>query len=213
MSPARSAATPRRVLYRIGRLPDPLNWPPRELAGAGRYDDPRREFRVLYVGDRRACFLETLAVFRPSVEVLAQLRQMSGGDEEAPRGKVPADWYQKRAVGHLRLGQRQRWLDLRASETREELRNELAEALLELGLPDLDLSSVLGPHRRLTQAVARWAFEHRYAGVAYTSRFDEALGLWSIFEGAEFERVGVPEPIVPDDPDLVAAAGLFGLEI
>jgi hypothetical protein len=201
------------VLYRVGRLPDPLAWPPWELVGDGRFDDPQREFRVLYAGHRRACFLETLAPFRPSVEALAALQQVTGSQEPMPRGVVPADWYQKRAVARLRLKTRQRWLDLRAAETREALRSELAATLLDLGLADLDLSGVLGPQRRLTQAIARWAYEHGYIGIAYLSRFDDALSLWAIFEGAVFEPVGVPEPIVPDDPDLVATAHLFGLAI
>ena len=53
--------------------------------------------------------------------------------------------------------------------------------MLDLGLTDLDLSGVLGPQRRLTQALARWAYEHGYAGIAYPSRFDDALSLWAIF--------------------------------
>ncbi len=213
MSPVRRAATPRGVLYRIGRLPDPLAWPPPEFIGGGRFDDPQGEFRVLYSGQRRACFLETLALFRPSVEALAALQQVKGSLEPLPRGVVPADWYQKRAVARLRLGRGQQWLDLRAMETREALRTELAATLLALGLADLDLSGVLGPRRRLTQAIARWAHENGYSGIVYSSRFDAALSLWAIFEGAAFEPVGVPDPIVPDDPDLVAAARLFGLAI
>ncbi|MBI4236576.1 MAG: RES family NAD+ phosphorylase [Chloroflexi bacterium] len=201
------------MLYRIGRLPDPLGWPPQEFIGGGRFDDPQREFRVLYAGQRMACFLETLAPFRPSVEALAHLRRVGGGLEPAPRAVVPTDWYQKRAVARMRLGRGQRWLDLRAIETREALRGELATTLLELGLADLDLSGVLGPRRRLTQAIARWAYENGYAGLAYRSRFDDALSLWALFDGAAFEPVGVPEPIMPDDPDLIAAAHLFGLSI
>jgi len=211
VSPVRRAATPRAVLYRIGRLPDPLAWPPDEFTGGGRFDDPQREFRVLYTGQRRACFLETLAPFRPSLEALAALQKVTGGQEPSPRGVVPADWYQKRAVAGFRLGPGQRWLDLRATESRETLRRELAAALLDLGLADLELSGVLGPRRHLTQAIARWAFENGYAGIVYPSRFDDALSLWAIFEGAALEPVGMPEPIVPDDPDLVAAARLFGL--
>ncbi len=80
-----------------------------------------------------------------------------------------------------------------------------------LGLPDLDLSSVLGPERTLTRTIARWAYEQGYAGLAYQSRLDQTLTLWAIFEGAAFEPVGLPEPITPDDPDLVATARLFGL--
>jgi hypothetical protein len=213
VSPVRRAATPRGAVHRIGRLPDPLAWPPWELVGDGRFDDPRREFRVLYAGQRRACFLETLAGFRLSVEALAALRQVTGSQERSPRGVAPTDWYQKRAVARLRLGPRQRWLDLRAADTREALRSELADTLLDLGLADLDLSGVLGPQRRLSQAIARWAYERGYAGIVYPSRFDDALSLWAIFEGAAFEPVGLPEPIVPDDPDLVATARLFGLAI
>ncbi len=227
MSPVRRAATPRGVLYRVGRLPDPLAWSPREVIGDGRFEDPQREFRVLYAGQRRACFLETLAPFRPSVEVLAHLRQVVDSQEPMPGSVVPADWYQKRAVARLRLRPRQRWLDLRAAETREALRMELAATLLDLGLADLDLSGVLGPRRSLTQAIARWTYEHGYAGIVYRSRFNEALSLWAIFEGAAFDPVRVPEPIVvrggtlqtgrytlvPADSDLVAAAHLFGLVI
>lgn len=211
MSPVRHARTPRGVLYRIGRLPDPLAWPPWEVVGSGRFDDPRREFRVLYAAaQRRGAFVETMAPFRPSVEALAGMR-LADGEEQRPGGIVPADWYQRRAVARLRLLPRQRWLDLRAPETREELRAELAATLMTLGLSDLDLSRALGPQRTLTQAIARWAYDHGYAGLAYASRLDSALTLWALFERAAFEPVGLPEPITADDFDLVATARLFGL--
>ena len=213
MSPVRTAGTPAGVLYRIGRLPDPLAWPPRELTGEGRFDDPRHAFRVLYAtGRRRAAFVETLARFRPSLEALARLRQIEGGPAPGA-APVPADWYRKRAVARLRLRLRQRWLDLRAPETREELRRELAATLVDLGLTDLDLAAVVGPLRPLSQAVARWAYEQDYGGLAYTSRLDVRLFCWAIFEGAGFEPVGTPEPIAPHDPDLVTVARLFGLVV
>jgi hypothetical protein len=108
---------------------------------------------------------------------------------------------------------RQQWLDLRVVETREALRQELATTLLALGLSDLDLSRVLGTRRALTQAIARWAYERGYAGLGYYSRFAASYSLWAIFEGASFEPVGLPEPIGPEDPDLVATASLFGLAV
>jgi hypothetical protein len=209
----RTTATPRSMLHRLGRLPDPLALPPHEFIGGGRFDDPMRKFRVLYVGQRRSCFLETLARFRPSVAMLARLRDVSGGGEPSPVGVVPADWYQRRGVSRLRLEPGQRWLDLRAAETREALRGALAPTLAELGVDDLDVSGVLGPRRHVTQAIARWAVEADYAGIAYRSRFDETLTLWAVFEGAAFTPVGAPEPVRPDDPDLLAAAELFGLSV
>jgi len=111
------------------------------------------------------------------------------------------------------LATRQRWLDLRSFETRETLRRELAQTLLALGLEDLDLSGVVGPKRQLTQAIARWAYEREYRGLAYSSRFDATLTCWAIFEGAAFEPVRPSEPILPNDPDLVATAKLFGLSL
>jgi hypothetical protein len=182
--------------------------------GTGRFDDPAGEFRVLYATvQRRTAFLETLARFRPSLDVLAALQAVQNTTEPLPGAQVPADWYGARAVGRLRLATRQRWLDLRSFETREALRHELAQALLALALEDLDLSGVVGPKRQLTQAIARWGYDHGYAGLVYSSRFDAAMTCWAIFEGAAFEPVGLPEPLLPNDPDLVAVARSFGLAV
>jgi hypothetical protein len=96
---------------------------------------------------------------------------------------------------------------------REALRWELAPLLVELGLPDFDLGSMLGSSRVLTQAIARWAYDQGAAGLVYHSRLDCRLTCWALFEGAAFEPVGDPEPLVPGDRDLVAVADLFGLVI
>ena len=214
MSVVRRARTPRTALYRMGRHPDPLAWPPWEYVGSGRFDDPAGKFRVLYATvQRRTAFLETLAHFRPSLDVLAALEAVENTDEPLARPEVPADWYRARAIGRLRLVTRQHWLDLRSFETREALRRELAQTLLDLGLEDLDLSGVVGPKRQLTQAIAGWAHEHGHAGLVYSSRFDAALTCWAVFEGAAFEPVGLPEVILSDDPDLVSVARSFGLTV
>ncbi len=42
MSPVQGIRTPRGVLYRIGRLPDPSAFPPWHVQGHGRFDDPQR---------------------------------------------------------------------------------------------------------------------------------------------------------------------------
>lgn len=77
MSRIRTVASPRGVLYRLGRLPDPLAWPPWEYVGSGRFDDPDRAFRVLYTtAQRRASIVETLAPFRPSLDALVGLRKV-----------------------------------------------------------------------------------------------------------------------------------------
>jgi hypothetical protein len=194
-------------------------WPPRQFAGSGRFDDPRREFRVLYAaGSRRGAFAETMAQFRPSVEFIASRRPVREAARllfptDLEESVIPSDWYHRRAIGTLQVAPKQSWLDLRSPHTREALRHELAELLVELEFVDLDVSGVVGPHRVLTQSIARWAYERDFVGIVYASRLDSRVTLWAIFEGASFVAASVPEPIVSDDPDMVATARLFGLRI
>ncbi|HEX5502460.1 MAG TPA: RES family NAD+ phosphorylase [Thermomicrobiales bacterium] len=212
----REAAPPAAPLHRLGRAPDPLAWPLWAYVGTGRFDDPAGRFRVLYVAEqRRAAFAETLAQFRPSLAVLAAERAVTGADEPPPpaRGVVPLNWLAKRATRRLRLGSDQRWLDLRAPETRAVLRAILAPTLQRLGLPDLDVGAVYGPSRAFTQVIARWAYEAGYQGLAYGSRHDERFTNWALFEGAVFTPDGLPTPLMRDDPDLRAVAALFGLDV
>ena len=168
MSPLRlrSAPTPRAVLHRLGRLPNPLDWPPADRIGANRFDDPARHFRVLYAARQRtACFAETLAAFRPSLELLAET-----GDPADITGDVSAGFLRARgtATFHLRRG---RWLDVRRLPTLEALRSAFGPRLHEFGLADVDLGGVCGPERAFTQAVAAWAYESGYHGIVYASRF------------------------------------------
>jgi hypothetical protein len=211
---AQAAPTPTGPLYRIGRRPDPLALPPPEFGGRERFDDPLGEFAVLYAAEQRvACFVETLAVYRPPLEHVAAMRRFWRGRTPPRLGVVPADWHRLRLIGTPRLGLGQRWLDLRAGATYQALRVELAETIRTLGLRDLDVSGVRGPSRALTQAIARWAFERGYRGVAYRSRFDDAFDCWALFEGAAWTPAGPPQRIRRDDPDLRAAAALLGLRL
>jgi hypothetical protein len=164
------------------------------VVGNGRFDDPEREFRVLYAAaQRRGAFVETLAQFRPVLTALVRLQEVVDAGEPLPKNVIPPHWHQRQAVVRLRVLRGQRWLDLRAPATRETLRAELAATLLALGLADLDLGHVLGPSTALTQRIARWAHQRGYAGLAYTSRLDARLTLWALFEGAAFESIGEPE--------------------
>lgn len=59
------------------------------------------------------------------------------------------------------------------------LRKNLAAVAEKLGLEDLDLSAVTGPHRRLTQEAARYVYDLEdssgslaFAGIRYISRLN-----------------------------------------
>ena len=213
------ARTPRKPLYRIGRPPDPLVWPPYAVIGHERFDDPLRQYRVLYAAAQRAaCFAETLAPFRPSLASLAAERAVLNTSEPVRQAQVPAAWWRNRVVGAFTLVPG-RWLDLRALPTFQVLRESFAELADTLGLTDVDLGAatgeipLAGQERRLTQAVSRWAYERNYQGIVYTSRLHYRFTGWALFESASFQRVGLPEPITPSDHDFVRIARSFGLTI
>ena len=181
--------------------------------GSQRFDDPGGAFRVLYAAERQlGCFVETLAPLRPSLADIAALARAAGATIR-PVTHVTADWRRARRIARLRLRPGRRWLDLRAPETCEVLRTELADVLLRLGMADFDVSGARGPSRELTQRIARWAFERGYAGIAYRSRLADELECWAIFEGDHWEAMGRPMPIRRDNPALLAAARLLGLSI
>jgi hypothetical protein len=170
-------------------------------------------FRVLYAAERQlGCFVETLAPLRPSLADIAAL-SLAAGTTIRPLVHISPQWRSARRIARLSLLPGRRWLDLRAPETCELLRAELADVLLGLGMSDLDVSGARGPSRELTQRISRWAFDRGFAGIAYRSRITDELACWAIFEGGHWRLDGRPVPIRRDNPELRLAARLLGLTI
>lgn len=158
-------------------------------------------------------FLELLASLRPSLRVLAAEREVRGSQETVEAHVVDEPWRLRRGIASFRLLPGQRWLDLRRLETRQALRPVFAGLLAQIAFNDFDAGAVLSPDRHLTQTISRWAFGHGYNGVVFPSRFEPAYTNWAVFEGAAIEPVGVAEPILRDDPDLVAVARRYNLTL
>jgi hypothetical protein len=80
------------------------------------------------------------------------------------------------------------FIDVDDPATHQYLRAELTTGLAALGVGDLDVSTVGGPERRVTQMIAEWAHtgsereEPRYAGLRYSSRLGSAWECWALFE-------------------------------
>jgi hypothetical protein len=98
-------------VWRIGRGPDPLEirdaLPPEDLDRPGvgnRFDSPLGDYEVLYFSSSlEGCFGETLARFRPDLEVMELIK-----DEWQERGfmevgGVPAEWRYKRLAVNVSL--------------------------------------------------------------------------------------------------------------
>lgn len=119
--------------------------------------------------DRLAAFLESLQDKRPNLEVLARMqRQPDPVLEEM--GRIDEGWNTRRRVGRLKLGTKQRWMNLQSVATTEVLRREFAELLLVLGMHDFDVSIAGTTERRVKQSISRWAYERGFQGIKYTSR-------------------------------------------
>jgi hypothetical protein len=227
VSPAlRHAELPDRV-YRLGREPDPWEWPDWSYASpdgtfGNRFDDPEGQYRVLYASaERVTTFRECLARFRPDPAIVAAEIVDNDDDENSPRtlpaGRVALSWLQNRRIGTGRLiGE---FCDVGHSASIVHLRAAFAARLSEYGLDDLDAGEVrLRVPRAFTQEISRYIFEQTdegrpaYAGIRYGSRLGDELTNWAIFEPNEPVDCE-QEEIEPDDPDLVHVLEDYGLTL
>jgi len=193
----------------------------RRSSGGNRFDPRSYDYGVLYFGSTlQACFAETLARLRPSVKLFALVEDEWRQQGFMAAGTVPADWRQRRTAVRVRLPGAARFVDVESPLTHQFLRVELAPALAALGIDDLDVSTVRGPDRQVTQMISEWAYmvndgdKARFAGIRYCSRLGSQWECWAVFEDDQIE-IEVLErlPIAKDTPELREVADLFGLTV
>jgi RES domain len=221
MSNGLASVEPDGPLYRLGRHPDPWAWPDWSYAApdgtfGNRYDDPAGSYRVLYASSQRVgAFLETLARFRPDLEVIAELDRIEG-DDEAPRA-VPRTWLARRLVGEATV--EGRFVDVGDAVSLATLRTALAASAIHHGLDEIDAATIrLRAPRAFTQQVSRHAYEQgSFAGIRYRSRLGDDILNWAIFEPAPNGQMPLvartSAEIDADDPDLSAALALLDLTL
>lgn len=220
-------------VYRVARAPDPWTWPEWAFANPvdgtfdNRWDDPEGSYRVLYASSQRAgAFIETLARFRPDLELLAQLAEIAeddAADLPITPGIVPRTWAEKRLIGEAVL--KGEFADVANARSLTYLRAALAELVLAHGIGDLDAGTVRSGDRALTQQMSRTIYEcsvedgRAYDGVYYHSRVGDAYENWGVFDT---EVSGVRSPLSPvdhgtdindGDPDLADALHYLGLTL
>lgn len=186
------------ILYRIGRAPYPLTLPPWHLVGSGRFDDPRSQaaYRVLYAGERRACFYESLADFRVSIQGVA----IQG---------LTIEWLARRRIAAFRLldpDGHGRWLDLASPVTYAEFRQTFRRELAETGLTDFDVSAAASDMRFLTQAIGLWTDQQGYSGIRYVTRHAPSLHCWAAFGSVQLETLDAGAEILFDSEPVYDAS-------
>lgn len=221
MSNGLASVEPDGPLYRLGRDPDPWVWPDWSYAApdgtfGNRYDDPHGSYRVLYASSQRlGAFLETLARFRPDLEVLAELERIEGDDE--PLAGVPRTWLEGRLIGEATV--EGRFVELGDSASLATLRAALAASAIHHGLDEIDAATIrLRTPRAFTQQVSRYVYEQgSFAGIRYRSRLGDDVLNWAVFESAPDGQgplvATASAAIAADDPDLRAALELLGLTL
>jgi hypothetical protein len=229
VTPPLQVVRPQGPLHRVGRVPDAWALAPWTYAGpdntfGNRYDDPQGEYRVLYAaGQRRGAFLETLARFRPDLQLIAELQAIDDDDAfpTLPCGVVPSEWMETRCIGKASASSLD-FADISHSESLAHLRHALAARLVHFGLDDLDAGDIRKrTPRALTQEVSRYVYERAetedgepVAGIRYLSRLGDELSNWGIFEGHEPDEIlEEAESIEPDDPDFASALATLGLTL
>jgi hypothetical protein len=215
-------------VFRLARAPDPWTWPDWKQAGrdgtfGNRWDDPAESYRVLYASSTRfGALIETLAPFRPDLEVVAGLRGIEGDEEPVVAGTIPRVWFEQRLMGTAEIDGV--YADIGAAGSLSWLRTRLADRAIHYGLSDIDAAAIrLVAPRGFTQEVSRLVYEwgtkgvEPLAGIRYQSRLDDGTSNWAIFERTSDSpaslRSANAQPVEPDDPDVVRAAALFGLRI
>lgn len=159
----------------------------------------------------RGVLVETLQKFRPSLGIVAQL-----GPEAD--GSVPQEWAIRRSWNQTVIGTGAMFVDSASAETLASLRAQRHLAIIaeDLGLADIDLSALTGPHRRLTQAVSVHirSVVPEAAGIRYMSRFgsDHSFKCWAVFGDRVQLDVQVPDrPVRHDLPEFRHVLRTLGL--
>ncbi len=223
-------------MFRVSRdfdvfAPPDWSWAQEDGTFGNRFDDPGQyrgipeddRFRVVYCATQRAgAFGETIARFRRSPRLVEGLRTIESEEPfetELEGGVLPEEWRLGRRLGSTRLDEGLVFADFASAETFQIFTEELAPLLVRFDLEEFDLSLITSRRRRVTQEAARYAYElagsgQTFAGARYLSRLNPAWELWALF----YDRIvqspeELSETVREDDPGLVEAASVLGIEI
>ena len=188
-----------------------------------RWDDPDRVFRSLYTASSvQGAFLETLQELRPNLAFLAGLEaiQLEPGEELPSYDTLDASYFENQYACDIVVETVLPFIEVLHTEIVSFARQRLAGLATHLRLPNVDASTILGPVREFTQALARTIWEPGYAGICAPSTLGLPYNNWTVFEtGRETNvlraelTVVKADPIALDHSDLVDALNVLHMSI
>lgn len=218
-------SAPEDGIWRVGRGDDPLA-PRRPLPHTllstktgNRFDSSDDKYAILYFSSTlEGCFGETLARFRPSLTVMAEIADEWRKLGFMEVGAVPREWRQRRTCVKVSVPDGVQFLDLENRATLEFLRHDLALGLSSLGHQDLDISTIRGPDRRVTRLIGSWAYLATdesgmgLGGIRYFSRIDSEWELWAVFDDVPIKPLET-RPVLLEMQEMKTVAAGFGLTV
>ena len=210
-------------MFRIARSASPWTFPDWAKAGTdpsgfttfgNRFDDPNGEYRVLYASSQiLGCYIETLARFRPDLQLKDELAAIQGDDDFQQIGTVSAEWFQTRSLGKANV--EGRFAEVYTAGWVGHLRSSLGMVCAGMGIAEFDLSVLMDAKNRvLTQRASDVVHDlGAYAGIYYPSRFGFDLENWAIFEYVSRIYPIDTRSVSPADPELLEALHILGLKL
>jgi hypothetical protein len=215
------------VLFRVARRPDVWQWLDFAYLGQGRWDDPNGSYRVLYAScSALGAFLETLGQFRPTIDLLAQIRENAKGFFSASSlPRVTSQWRAGHILGcGISDGVKAPLVAIGGATTLATLRRSLAPVARDLGIKEIDAGVIRldwsDEFQEFTRAVSRFIYEQTqpdgtpYAGIYYLSKYADDVANCAIFErGTEFPVTSLERSeIEVNDPDFALACELLDIK-
>ena len=218
--------SPPKKLFRVGYGENPTALRPWDSVDTsrppqGRFDDPEREYRVLYTSSTpEGAYREALQEFRPSNDLLNMLKEVEQNDSDYPLddfsdfGVLPISWMRDH-----------RFVEMTIDDHCEMVKVTDGAALdliqIKLGYR-LDASAVLSADRDITQQISRLVYtaDERFAGIVAESKLGTDFANFALFEDVNIDgalRATVQAVTVQDinfqDPTLVDVANAYSLKI
>jgi RES domain len=172
----------------VGRRESPLAFAPTSYLPdprAGRFDDPLKEFGVLYCARSQSTALrETLQHFAHTTAVLTELQAIYGNDE-LPLPKVPTKWRERRVLSpaRIRLSPGTSLIAYENPQLVRQLQNGAAGFLRDHNVLQLDIPALGSKDRIVSQFLSRLIYDQGYAGILFRSRFPPGGTCVALFEG------------------------------
>jgi hypothetical protein len=170
MPATRAVTAPAAGVYRVARsvdvlafhVPQPLPVPaPAPIEEGNRWDDAHGRFATVYCASRaEGAFGEVIARYRERPGLLQRIDAFLTGrpdpeyDPLLSLGVVPAEFFDRRWLGHVGIDPAVRFVDVDDPSTHAAVDATLRRQLRGYGVRRIDRSTFLSPDRRATRTIA-----------------------------------------------------------